>query len=216
VKLAKVSIPLAGTVLIKFGVLGVVTFAASTTGPRDTAAHAVLSTLTGLIMLASLSVAQAAVPEVSRGPDAAGARRAQRGAALLAVTGTLVVAGLLLGLGENVLALFTDDVAVRERALGLLPLMLLSSVLDAAQAVQGTGLTALKRSASSLLFFVIGYGLLVVAAVPVGRTWGIDGLWTAMAVANGLLVVLQGTGFHRHSAKVGQNPGSRRAPAQAR
>ncbi|MEV1004670.1 MATE family efflux transporter [Nonomuraea sp. NPDC050202] len=216
VKLAKVSIPLAGTVLIKFGVLGVVTFAASTTGPRDTAAHAVLSTLTGLIMLASLSVAQAAVPEVARAPDAAGARRAQRGAALLAVTGTLVVAGLLLGLGENVLALFTDDVAVRERALGLLPLMLLSSVLDAAQAVQGTGLTALKRSASSLLFFVIGYGLLVVAAVPVGRTWGIDGLWTAMAVANGLLVVLQGTGFHRHSAKVGQNPGSTRAPAQAR
>ncbi|MBB5775234.1 hypothetical protein [Nonomuraea jabiensis] len=29
-------------------------------------------------------------------------------------------------------------------------------------------------------------------------------LWAAMAVANGLLVVLQGTGFHRHSAKVGR------------
>ncbi|SPL93196.1 putative DNA-damage-inducible protein F [[Actinomadura] parvosata subsp. kistnae] len=203
VKLAKVSIPLAGTVLVKFGVLGVVTFAASTTSTRDTAAHAVLSTLTGLIMLASLSVAQAAVPDVARAPDAAGARRAQRGAALLAVTGTLVVAGLLLGLGENVLVLFSDDLAVRERAFGLLPLMLLSAVLDAAQAVQGTGLTALKRSAASLLYFVIGYGPLVVAAVPVARTWGIDGLWTAMALANGLLVVLQGTGFHRHSAKVG-------------
>ncbi|MGW4795035.1 MATE family efflux transporter, partial [Nonomuraea sp. NPDC004297] len=75
VKLARVSIPLAGTVLIKFGVLGVVTFAASVTGVRDTAAHAVLSTLTGLIMLASLSVAQAAVPEVARAPDPAGARR---------------------------------------------------------------------------------------------------------------------------------------------
>ncbi|GAA4978288.1 MATE family multidrug resistance protein [Nonomuraea thailandensis] len=216
VKLAKVSIPLAGTVLVKFGVLGVVTFAASTTSTRDTAAHAVLITLTGLIMLASLSVAQAAVPEVARAPDVAGARRAHRAAALLAVTGTLVVAAVLLGLGEHVLTLFTDDGAVRERALGLLPLMLLSSVLDAAQAVQGTGLTALKRSSSSLLSFVIGYGLLVVAAVPVARAWGIDGLWAAMAVANGLLVVLQGTGFHRHSARVGQNPGGTRSPARAR
>ncbi|MEO3792807.1 hypothetical protein ABGB14_21555 [Nonomuraea sp. B10E15] len=46
------------------------------------------------------------------------------------------------------------------------------------------------------------YGLLVLAAVPVARTWGIIGLWAAMAVANVLLVMLQGTGFHRHGAKV--------------
>ncbi|UBU12783.1 MATE family efflux transporter [Nonomuraea gerenzanensis] len=203
VKLARVSVPLAGTVLIKFGVLSVVTFAASTTGTRDTAAHAVLTTLTGLIMLASLSVALASVPEVARAPGPAGARRALWRAAALAVTGTLLVAGLLLGLGEHVLVLFSGDAAVRDRALGLLPVMLLAALLDSAQAVQGTGLTALKRSSSSLVFFVIGYGLLVVAAVPVARTWGIDGLWTAMAIANGLLVALQGTGFHRHSARVG-------------
>jgi MATE family multidrug resistance protein len=204
VALAKVSIPLAGTVLIKFGVLGVVTFAAGTTSTRDTAAHAVLTTLTGFIMVASLSVAQAAVPDVARAPDPAGARKASRTAALLAVMGTLAGAGLLLGFGEHLLTLFSDDAAVRERVQGLLPLMLLASLLDAAQAVQGFGLTALKRSAASLSYFAIGYGLLVVAAVPVARTWGITGLWVAMAVANGLLVVLQGTGFHRHSAKVGR------------
>ncbi|MFI6738737.1 MATE family efflux transporter [Nonomuraea sp. NPDC050451] len=204
VALAKVSIPLAGTVLIKFGVLGVVTFAAGTTSTRDTAAHAVLTTLTGFIMMASLSVAQAAVPDVARAPDPAGARKANRTAALLAVMGALTGAGLLLGFGEHLLTLFSDDAAVRERVQGLLPLMLLASLLDAAQAVQGTGLTALKRSAASLSYFAIGYGLLVVAAVPVARTWGITGLWVAMAVANGLLVVLQGTGFHRHSAKVGR------------
>ncbi|WP_433435192.1 MATE family efflux transporter [Nonomuraea sp. CA-141351] len=203
VNLAKVSIPLAGTVLIKFGVLGVVTFAASTTNTRDTAAHAVLTTLTGFIMLASLSVAQASVPEVARAANAAEARRAARTAALLAMTGSLVGALLLLVFGDWLLVLFSDDAAVRERVLGLLPLMLLSSVLDGTQAVQGIGLTALKRSASSLGYFAIGYGLLVVAAVPVARTWGITGLWVAMALANGLLVVLQGTGFHRHSAKVG-------------
>ncbi|MEU5861786.1 MATE family efflux transporter [Nonomuraea sp. NPDC047529] len=203
VRLARVSVPLAATVLIKFGVLGVVTFAASTTGARDTAAHAVLTTLTGLIMMASLSVAQASVPEVARAGDPAGARRANRTAALLAVAGTLTAALALLLFGEEVLGLFTGDVAVRERALGLLPLMLLSSLADAAQAVQGVGLTALKRSGASLAYFVLGYGALLAVAVPVARTWGITGLWVAMAAANGLLLVLQGAGFRRHSARVG-------------
>ncbi|NUS06572.1 MAG: hypothetical protein HOV97_28905, partial [Nonomuraea sp.] len=98
---------------------------------------------------------------------------------------------------------FTGDPAVRARALGLLPLMLLAATADAAQAVQGIGLTALKRSSASLLYFAAGYGALVLAAVPVARTWGVTGLWVAMAVANAALVVLQGAGFHRHSAKVG-------------
>ncbi|MEU1388756.1 MULTISPECIES: MATE family efflux transporter [unclassified Nonomuraea] len=203
VRLARVSVPLAATVLIKFGVLGVVTFAAGTTGARDTAAHAVLTTLTGLLMLASLSVAQASVPEVARAGDPAAARRANRAAALLAVAGTLAAALALLLLGERVLGLFTGDAAVRERALALLPLMLVSSLADAAQAVHGMGLTALKRSGASLAYFVLGYGALLAAAVPVARTWGITGLWVAMAAANVLLLALQGAGFRRHSARVG-------------
>ncbi|MFB9471565.1 MATE family efflux transporter [Nonomuraea salmonea] len=203
VKLARVSLPLAATVLVKFAVLGVVTFAAGTTNTRDTAAHAVLTTLTGLIMMVSLSIAQAAVPEIARAPDTAGARRAGRVAALLAVSGTLVVAVLLLVAGQPFIGLFTDDPAVRERVLGLLPLMLVSAAFDAAQAVRGMGLTALKRSSSSLGYFALAYGLLLVSVVPVARTWGITGLWAAMTAANALLVVLQGLGFHRHSARVG-------------
>ncbi|MBN6056165.1 polysaccharide biosynthesis C-terminal domain-containing protein, partial [Nonomuraea sp. RK-328] len=203
-ELGRVSLPLAATVLIKFGGLGVVTFAASTTSTRDAAAHAVLSTLTGLIMLASLSVAQASVPEVARAGDPAGARRANRIAALVALGGTAVGALALLVLRDPVLAAFTDDPGVRERAGELLPLMLLASAADGAQAVQGIGLTALKKSAASMLYFAAGYGLMVLAAVPVAATWGITGLWTALAVTNLVLVVLQGTGFHRHSAQVGK------------
>ncbi|GAA3151503.1 MATE family efflux transporter [Nonomuraea roseoviolacea] len=203
-ELGRVSLPLAATVLIKFGGLGVVTFAASTTSARDAAAHAVLSTLTGLIMLASLSVAQASVPEVARAQDPAGARRANRIAALVALGGTAVGALVLLVLRDPVLAAFTDDPAVRERAGELLPLMLLASAADGAQAVQGIGLTALKRSAASMLYFAAGYGLMVLAAVPVAATWGITGLWTSLAVTNLVLVVLQGTGFRRHSAQVGK------------
>ncbi|MEU7863504.1 MATE family efflux transporter [Nonomuraea sp. NPDC049141] len=203
VRLGRVSIPLAGTVLIKFGGLGVVTFAASATGTRDVAAHAVLSTLTAFIMLFSISVAQASVPEVARARDVTEARRANRTAALLALAGTAVAAAVLLGFGDSALMLFSEDPSVRERAAALLPLMLLASTADGAQAVQGIGLTALKRSGASLIYFAAGYGLMVAVAAPVAAAWGLAGLWWLMAVTNGVLVVLQGTGFHRHSARVG-------------
>ncbi|MGW7476969.1 MATE family efflux transporter [Nonomuraea muscovyensis] len=205
-RLARVSLPLAATVLIKFGGLGVVTFAAGTTNTRDAAAHAVLGTLTGLILVASVSVAQAALPEVARAGSPAEARRANRAAALLALAGTGVAALALLLSGDAVPSLFTDDAGVRERVVALLPLMLLASAADGTQAVQGIGLTGLKRSAASLRYFAAGYGLLVLAAVPVAAGWGIAGLWVAVAVANAGLVVLQGTGFHRHSARVGRVP----------
>ncbi len=204
IRLARVSVPLASTILIKFGVLGVVTFAAGTTSARDAAAHAVLTTLTGFTMLASLSVAQASVPRVARAGTTAEARRANRTAALLAVTGTSAAALALLALGDPMLTVFSDDPGVRDRVSGLMPLMLLASTADAAQAVQGIGLTALKRSGASLLYFATGYGLLVLAAVPVAATWGITGLWVAMVAANVLLAVLQGAGFRRHSARVGR------------
>ncbi|MER7503298.1 polysaccharide biosynthesis C-terminal domain-containing protein [Nonomuraea pusilla] len=200
-RLARVSLPLAATVLIKFGVLGVVTFAAGTTSARDAAAHAVLNALSGVIMLASLAVAQAAVPEVARASDAAGARRVNGTAALLAVAGTGAGSLGLLVAGDLLLPLFSDDPAVRGRVLALLPLMLLAAALDAAQAVHGMGLTALRKSGVSLLFFAAGYGALVVAAVPVARTWGLTGLWAAVAVANLVLFVLQGAGFRRHCAR---------------
>lgn len=206
VRLGRVSLPLAATVLIKFGGLGVVTFAAGTTNTRDAAAHAVLGTLTGLILVASVSVAQAALPEVARAASPAAARRANGAAALLALAGTGVAALTLLLSGDAVPSLFTGDAGVRERVVALLPLMLLASAADGTQAVQGIGLTGLRRSATSLRYFAAGYGLLMLAAVPVAATWGIAGLWTAVAVANACLVVLQGTGFHRHSARVGRAP----------
>ncbi|MFI7445228.1 matE family protein [Nonomuraea indica] len=206
VRLGRVSLPLAATVLIKFGGLGVVTFAAGTTNTRDAAAHAVLGTLTGLILVASVSVAQAALPEVARAATPAGARRANGAAALLALAGTGVAALTLLLSGDAVPSLFTDDAGVRERVVALLPLMLLASAADGTQAVQGIGLTGLRRSATSLRYFAAGYGLLVLAAVPVAARWGIAGLWTAVAVANACLVVLQSAGFHRHSARVGRAP----------
>ncbi|MFI6500158.1 polysaccharide biosynthesis C-terminal domain-containing protein [Nonomuraea typhae] len=201
-RLARVSLPLAGTVLLKFGGLGVVTFAATLTTVTDAAAHSLLGTLTGFTFIASLAVAQASVPEIARAGTAAAARRVNRDAAVLAVGVSSVGGVVLLVFGDALVSLFSADVAVRARVLALVPLMLLASMADAGQAVQGFGLSALKRSGATLGYFAGGYGLLVVAAVPVARVWGVTGLWVALVAVNLLLCVLQGWGFRRHSARV--------------
>ncbi|MFI6295795.1 polysaccharide biosynthesis C-terminal domain-containing protein [Nonomuraea sp. NPDC050790] len=209
--LARVSLPLAGTVLIKFGALGVVTFAATLTGVRAAAAHSVLVALTGFTFVASMAVAQAAVPEMARATTPAGVRLVNRRAALLAVSASAVGGLVLLVSGQALARLFSDDPGVRAAVLALVPLMLLSSMADAAQAVRGFGLSALKRSGVSLVYFAIGYGLLVLTAIPVARGWGITGLWVSMSAVNVLLYALQSWGFRKHSAQVGMVTAAQRA-----
>jgi Na+-driven multidrug efflux pump len=120
------------------------------------------------------------------------------------VTGTVgsLVVTSVLGRHDTVtLAAFGDAVVVVRRRAG--------GQGDRAHRAQ-----AVERS--SLWYFAVCYGVLLAAAVPVARTWGITGLWVAMAAANGLLVVLQSLGFHRHSARIGQQPGSDVEPRQVR
>ncbi|MFI6482362.1 MATE family efflux transporter [Nonomuraea sp. NPDC050663] len=203
VKLARVGLPLAGTILIKFGVLAVVTYAAARTGLIGAAAHAVLNSAIGLLFLAALAVAQASVPEVARATTTAEVRRVNRAALILGLSGAGLGGSVLLLFGEWIFRLFTPDVAVQALALSLVPLLVVSTLADAAQAVMGFGLAGLKRSSWSLAAFAVAYGVLAVAAHPVAATWGLTGLWVALIGNNVALVVLQGSGFLRHSARLG-------------
>ncbi|MFF0307153.1 MATE family efflux transporter [Streptosporangium sp. NPDC004379] len=212
--MARVGLPLAGTVLVKFAVLGVVAFAAARLGADDGAVHAVLNSLIGLVMVASISVAQASVPVVARAADPREARRAVRAALMIALAGASAGAAVPAVAGDGLVGLFTGDAAVADRVLGLLPLMILAAMADACQAVTGFGLTALRRSSASLTYFAILYGLLALAAFPVAATAGLTGLWAARIAANLLLVAAQGTGFLRYSALVGQPAVPGRAAAR--
>ncbi|NBE94498.1 MATE family efflux transporter [Nonomuraea sp. KC401] len=200
-KLARVGIPLSGTLLIKFAVLGVVTYAAVRTGTREVAAHAVLYAMMGPLMFVSLSVAQASVPEVAR---ARGKRevRGVTGTALgLAVTGLAAGGALLVAFRGPLVGLFTTDPGVMTTVVALIWLVAVMAAVDGAQAVLGFGLAGLKRSSWSLGCVAAGYGTLASAAVPVAATWGLAGLWWALIANSALLIVLQGGGFLRHSAR---------------
>ena len=61
-RLARVGVPLGGTVLVKFSVLGVLTFAAARIGTDSAAVHSVSESLVNVVITAAVAVGQATVP----------------------------------------------------------------------------------------------------------------------------------------------------------
>ncbi|GAA2400137.1 polysaccharide biosynthesis C-terminal domain-containing protein [Nonomuraea africana] len=194
-RIARVSLPLSGTLLIKFAGLGVVAYAAARTGVAGSAAHAILYSLTGFLMLPALAVAQASVPEIARANGMAGKRHGARVALTLAICGAGAGVLVVLLLMDPLTRAFTTDVAVRAQVTAVAALMLSATLADAGNVVMGFGLTAMKRSSSSLRSLAIGWGLMATAAGPVAGAWGLPGLWTAMLATNLLLLALQGSAF---------------------
>ncbi|WP_244335588.1 MATE family efflux transporter [Streptomyces seoulensis] len=202
-KLGAVGIPLAVTVLVKFAVLGVLTFAAARTGTDSAAVHSVGITLVNLVFTAAVAVGQATVPLVSdhaEKRDSASVRRGVRAGTGLALAVTGAVAGALIVLSRWVVPLFTADAEVRPRITDLLPLVLAVVVTDALQAVVGFGLIGLKRTVPSFVSTFLCYGVLAAVAVPVARARGLAALWTALALANFLQAAGKAYSFRRHSA----------------
>ncbi|SCL26600.1 multidrug resistance protein, MATE family [Micromonospora pallida] len=210
--LAMVGIPMAGTVLVKFGVLGVLAFAAARISTPAAATHGVATSLVGLTFTAAVAVGQAGVPLVSSratAGDVPGVRRVVRAGLLVTAASVGSLGVLLLVLRPALLPVFTDDPDVRSLLTGLLPVVALAVLGDGLQAVLGFGLTGLRRTIPSFVVFSALYGVLALVALPVAAATGIVGLWTALVVTNALVALGQGTAFLRVSGRL-------REPAQDR
>ncbi|PWK83701.1 MATE family multidrug resistance protein [Lentzea atacamensis] len=193
-ELAKVGIPMAGTVLVKFAVLGVLTVAAARVSTTAVAAHNIATGLAGLTFTAAVAIGQAVVPLVSTRTE--GVRRAViAGLTITVATLAAICAVIVLGGAER---LFTDDPEVRAAVAGLLALLVVVVLADGLQAVLGFGLAGLKRTTPSFVIFSGCYGVLAVIAVPAAQH-GLTGLWAALAAANLAVAVGQGLAFRRAS-----------------
>ncbi|MEV8533109.1 MATE family efflux transporter [Streptomyces sp. NPDC051211] len=201
-KLGTVGLPLAGTVLVKFAVLGVLTFAAARIGTDSAAVHSVGISLVNLIFTAAVAVGQATIPLVSdyaEKRDSASTRRSVRAGTWLALAVVGFVATAVIVLSPWVVPLFTGDADVRPQITDLLPLVLAVVVTDALQAVVGFGLIGLKRTVPSFVSTFVCYGILAAVAAPIAAAGGLVALWTALALANFLQAVGKAISFHRHS-----------------
>lgn len=209
-ELARVGIPMAGTVLIKFGVLGVLAFAAARISAPAAASHGIATSLVGLTFIAAVAVGQAGIPLIGARAglgDGPGVRSAVRAGLLVAAVVLGLLCVLLVVLQPLYLPLFTGDPAVRAVLARLLPVVALAILADGLQAVAGFGLTGLKRTVPSLLVFAVCYGLLALAAVPVAAAGGVIGLWTALVVVNALVCAGQQVAFLRVAAGLSRRPG---------
>ncbi|MFJ7415224.1 MATE family efflux transporter [Streptomyces sp. NPDC098077] len=217
IRLAGVGLPLAGTVLIKFAVLGVLAVAAARIDPVNAAAHSISVSLVGLMFAAAVAVGQATIPLLAphvKAKDVRGVRAGVRAGVMTALGAVLLIGGVLAVLRVPVLSLFTHDVAAREQVLALLPLVLLVVVTDALQAVFGFGLVAIRDTVPSLLAFAVCYGLLALAAVPLSARGGLTALWLALLGANTLLVVGQAAFFHLRSGRLRRSGRPSTAPGR--
>lgn len=214
-KLGAVGIPLAGTVLVKFAVLGVLTFAAARIGTDSAAVHSVGISLVNLVFTAAVAVGQATVPLVAgyaHERDSVSIRRSVRAGTWLALAVVGLIVAALIALGSWVGALFTEDAVVRAQVTDLLPLVAAVVVTDALQAVVGFGLIGLKRTVPSFVATFIAYGALAAIAAPVAAAGGLAALWTALTLANILQAAAKTYSFHRHSTFTGNREHAPAAP----
>lgn len=204
-RLARVGVPLAGTVLVKFSVLGVLTFAAARIGTDSAAVHSVSESLVNVVFTAAVSVGQATVPLIAgyaEERDLARIRRSVTAGTGVALCAVAVLGAVLVVLRDPVIGLFTRDPGLADQVVSLLPLVLAVVVSDALQAVAGFGLVGLKRGMPGLVSTAVWFGVLAALAVPVADAAGLTGLWTALACANLLQAVTKFVSFRRHSARI--------------
>ena len=205
-KVGAVGIPLAGTVLVKFAVLGVLTFAAARIGTDSAAVHSVGISLVNLIFTAAVAIGQATIPVISEYAeerDTARIRRGIRAGTWLALAVVGFIGTAVIVCSAWVVPLFTSDPEVRPQITELLPWVLAVVVTDAAQAVVGFGLIGLKRTVPSFVTTAVCYGVLAAAAAPLATAGGLTALWAALALANFLQTAGKAYAFHRHSGYVG-------------
>ncbi|MFJ9378284.1 MATE family efflux transporter [Streptomyces sp. NPDC101455] len=208
-RLARVGVPLGATVLVKFSVLGVLTFAAARIGTDSAAVHSVSESLVNVVFTAAVAVGQATVPLIAgyaEEHDLARIRRSVDAGIGVALCAVVVLGSVLVVLRDPVIGLFTRDQGLADQVVRLLPLVLAVVVTDALQAVAGFGLVGLKRTVPSLVSTAVWFGVLAALAVPVADTAGLTGLWTALACANFLQAVTKFVSFRRRSARIVGTP----------
>ncbi|MER6059819.1 MATE family efflux transporter [Streptomyces sp. NPDC001792] len=146
---ARVGLPLAGTVLVKFTVLGVLTFAAARLGADGAAGHNVGESLVNVVFTAAVAVGQATVPLIAgyaAERDVVRIRSAVGAGLRVALCAVGLLGAALFVFRDPLIALFSTSPGLRGRVTGLLPLVLAVVVSDALQAVAGFGLVGLKRT----------------------------------------------------------------------
>jgi MATE family multidrug resistance protein len=200
-------LPAAGQILLEVGVFAAASALAARISPAAVAAHTIVLNVIGLIFMAPYGIGTAAAVRVGHAigrVDVHGARVSGWTAVLLA-TAVMSAAALLFLLAPGpLLRQFTADVGVVQLGIGLLLIASVFQLFDGMQTVTTGALRGLGNTHLPMFVNLVGHwaiGLPLAYYLCFTRGWGVEGLWTGLAL--GLILigsVLLGV-WHRESAR---------------
>lgn len=209
--LLALGLPIGLSLLAIGGFFAVVPLLMAPLGTLAIAGHSVAMTYDSVMLTVPLGVGQALSVRVAHalgGRDPFAARHACATGMRLLVAIALVQAGLTVAAREPIVALFTQDPAVRELAAGLLLYAAAYRVFDSMQIGAGMALRGYKDTRVSSAIDICAYwlfGLPLCYSLGLGSAWsrgfGVEGFWIGMVAAIAAAALAIGWRLHAISAR---------------
>lgn len=206
--IARVGLPTGSTLLIKSLTLSVLALAAARLSATDAAAHQLLIVIVTFTFIPAVATGQSTIPFTARALSAGDRTQVRRTVVASHVVSVPVIALSMVAvwtLSTPAVGLFTNDPSVQDAVVALIPILFAVVASDALQALPGMGLVGIKNTRPSLYAFVVCYGLLSAAALPLAEYGGLPLLWTAYAVTTAGLFVSQNLAFWCLSGRIGSS-----------
>jgi MATE family multidrug resistance protein len=200
-ELLRLGLPTGLSYIVEVTSFTFMTLLAAGLGTTVTGGHQIVANLAALCFMLplSLSVATSAIVAQAIGAgDAGAARRATRAGLRVALSIAIVVSVSVWSGRTSIVALYTDNEAVRQVALSLMGFVAFFHCFDATQAFSGFVLRAYKHALAPMLVYAVslwGCGLVGgwwIAFHPVfgHEPFGARGLWAAATVSLGLAAIV--------------------------
>lgn len=192
-RVVRLGTPAAAQLVLEVGVFAAVSALAARISPEALAANQIVLNIATVFFMVPLGLSSAAAvrvgQSVGRG-DHDGARRAGWTALLLAASGAVLTAGLLLGVPGWLLGIFTTDASVLALGGTLLVVCAVFQPFDGVQVVSTGVLRGVGDTHTPMVCNLIGHwviGLPLAYVLCFWRGWGVLGLWWGLSF--GLILV---------------------------
>ncbi|MEZ5315965.1 MAG: MATE family efflux transporter [Vicinamibacterales bacterium] len=191
--IVRLGLPAAGQILLEVGVFAAASVLAGRITPEAVAAHQIVLNIAGFIFMVPYGIGTAAAVRVGNAVgrrDARGVRQAGWAALGLASAMMLISATLFATVPEPFVRLFTADPGVIAVGVAVLLIAAVFQLFDGLQTVATGALRGLGETRMPMLSNLVGHWCI---GLPLGyylcfdRAWGVEGLWTGLAL--GLILV---------------------------
>ncbi|WP_438465162.1 MATE family efflux transporter [Marinomonas sp. PE14-40] len=196
----KEGLPIGVAFVLEVLALTTLAFFAASLGVKQVAAHQIAINLAMIVFMIPVALSSATtirIASITRADGFSSRRHVANAALIMTCAYGLIIAVLLVGLGEYLLTLFSQDEGILGITAGLLVYIALFQFFDAIQIVAAGILRGLQEFVSPLLviFIVYWFAVVPVSYLAAEKGWwffsgGIDGIWILLASGIGFAALI--------------------------